>query len=961
MRLSLVLALLMGLFMAATTTVAAPADATLAPVELRCEHEPNPLGIDAAKPRLSWILERMAASGPARGLRQTAYRILVAASEESLNADRGDLWDTGRVESNQTRLIVYSGRPLISQMRCVWKAKVWDQDGHESAWSKPASWSMGLLAADDWKAKWISFQDSSPLHKDRNTLYLPPARQFRKDFVAAKPMKRATLYASALGLVDLYLNGHRASDAMFMPGWSDYRRRAYYRTLDATSLVQSGDNCLGAVVAEGWYSGYVGYGLLCGYGPNKAGRCFYGKTPALLAQLEIEYADGSRETIGTDPTWQVTDKGPVREADLIMGETYDARAEQPDWCKPGFKTGGWEHAIRAEDNGSTRAVFSDNQGDREVELGFQKPARMQAYSAPPVRAVEEIKAVGLTEPKPGEYVFDLGQEFAGVVRLKVQGPAGTKVQLRFGEMLYPDGRLMTENLRRARATDYYILRGDPAGETWTPRFTYHGFRYVELTGLAARPGLDAVTGIVVHSDTSLTSSFECSDPMVNRLFQNIVWTQRANFVELPTDCPQRDERLGWMGDAQIYVRAACYNADVAAFFTKWMDDVEESQRAEGPYPDYAPYPMSHGAPKKSFGTAWMDAGIICPWTIWKVYGDTEIIVRHYDSMKRFLEFRRASSPDFRGVSLGNTWGDWLNMDEPTPIEYIDLCYFAQTVNLMSEMAQAIGRSQDADEYRRLRASINAAFQTQYVNPEGTLKVDTQTAYALALAFGLIPEPLVRPASVRLAEKIAQKDYRMATGFLGTRPLLPVLSATGHHDLAVRLFQSKRLPSWGYEVENGATTVWERWDSYKKGQQGVAHVGMNSYAHYAFGAVCEWMFQTLAGIDSQGTGFQRLLIQPRPAGNFTWVKARYNSPSGPIATSWRRSASEFMLDVAVPPNTTATVVISTDQPDGVKESGHAANQARGVRFVRVDRAAVVYEIGSGEYHFTSPLSSTQDLK
>ena len=562
---------------------------TLTPVELRCQALTNPLGVEEAHPRLSWIVQ-----SDARAQKQTAYRILVASNDAAINADRGDLWDSGKVASGQTTQLAYAGAPLTSRAQCVWKVKAWDNADHESAWSPVARWEMGLLQPGDWTASWISAIDAAPLHTDRTKLYLPPARQYRDDFAVDKPIARATVYASALGLYELEINGHRVGDSRFTPGWSDYKQRAYYNTYDVTPLLQNGGNAIGATVTDGWYAGYVGYGLLVGYGPGKVGRYFYGKTPALLVQLEITYIDGSRLIVGSNPTWKVTDQGPIREADIIMGESYDARLAQADWSKPGFNAAGWQNAIAAENQGSIKAVSSDVMGDHEVELGFQKPARMQAYPGPPVRAMEEIQAVGMSEYKPGVYIFDLGQNFAGVVRLHAKGPAGTKVQLRYGEMLHPDGRLMTENLRRARATDFYTLRGDQAGETWTPQFTYHGFRYVEVSGLPTRPDLSTITGIVVHSDTPLSSSFECSDPMINQLFKNITWTQRANFVEIPTDCPQRDERLGWMGDAQIYVRTATINADVEAFFMKWMDDVEESQRSFGAYPDYAPYPMAHG-------------------------------------------------------------------------------------------------------------------------------------------------------------------------------------------------------------------------------------------------------------------------------------------------------------------------------------------------------------------------------
>jgi alpha-L-rhamnosidase len=941
----------------------APA-AGLSVTNLRCEYLPHPRGLDEPAPRLTWEV-----ASDQRGQRQTAYRLLVASTAGKLAEGEGDLWDTGRVESDRTVNVVYAGRPLTSRQLCHWKVQAWDKDGRESAWSEPALWSMGLLQPADWQAQWISFRDAAPLHKDRKALFLPPARHYRKEFSAAKAVRRATLYASALGLVELHLNGRRVGDAWFEPGWSDYPKRAYYRTHDVTGLVKTGTSCVGAIVPDGWYAGYVGYGLLVGYGPNKAGRCFYGKTPALLAQLEIEYADGTRTVISTDPSWQVSGDGPIREADLIMGESFDARHDRPDWCQPGGATDwNWQPAIRAEDNGSTKAVFSDNCGDREVELGFQKPPRLQAYPAPPIRVTEELPARRMTEPKPGTCIFDLGQNIAGVIRLKVKGPAGTRVQIRHGEMLHPDGRLMTENLRRARATDFYTLRGDPAGETWTPRFTYHGFQFVELTGLPEKPPLQAVTGLVLHNDTPLVGRFECSDEVLTRFWKNTQWTQRANFIEVPTDCPQRDERLGWMGDAQVYIRAASYNADVAAFFTKWLDDVEEAQRDFGAYPDYCPYPMGHGTPRKTFGTAWTDAGIICPWTVWQVYGDTGVIERHWAAMTRFMNWRAASTtPEGLGVSIGNPWGDWLNVNETTPIEFIDTCYHALTCRLMAEMAEATERKLEAANYRTRFDAVQAAFNKACVSADGTLKVDTQSAYVLALWVGLLPQNCAAQAAARLAEKIVKNEFRMATGFLGTKPLLPVLTAHGHHDLAVRLFQSRRFPSWGYEVLNGATTVWERWDSFTRehgfeGLSGQQNASMNSFSHYAFGAVTEWMFRDLAGLDTDGPGFQRLIIKPGPpapgsnpdVAPIHWARAEYDSIRGRIVSAWKREGERFELEVTLPANTTATVFVPAKSAEAVTESGQPLAAAEGVKFLRMEGDRAVLAVESGRYRLASGL-------
>jgi len=939
--------------------------ADLKPVALTCEYRVDPLGIDESSPRLTWQLE-----SNRRAQSQLAYQILVASSAERLEEDRGDLWDSGKVVGDANVNVAYAGAQLASRQFCHWKVRVWDRDGSVSPWSNPAFWTMGLLQEADWKAGYISIRDDSPIHNLKEPLFLPPARQYRREFRADKPVKRAMLHATALGICEFHMNGRRVGDEWFMPGWTDYRQRAYYRTYDVTPHLRDGANAIGAWLADGWYAGYVGFGLLTGTGTEATGRCLYGKTPAMMAQLEIEYADGSRDIVATDGSWKVSSDGPIREADFLMGETYDARKQRAGWDEPGFDDRDWQSAIHAADNGPQPTTFyefrtPDEEGKKPViegmpkDIGFHRPAKLEAFPGVPVRAVEEIGAVSVRTLADGNtHIVDLGQNIAGSVRLKVRGPAGTTVRLRFAEMLHADGSLMTENLRKARATDHYILSGDPAGESYTPRFTFHGYQYVELTGFPGVPGKDAITGIVLQSDTPLAASFECPDPVINRLYQNIVWTQRGNFIDLPTDCPQRDERLGWTGDAQVFVRAATYNADVSAFFTKWLRELMESQRPSGAFPGYAPFPYQHGW---EFGTAWCDAGVICPWTIWQAYGDTRIIERCWPHMVKFLEWRQATSKDFLGVNHGNKWGDWLSFGVETPLEYIDTVYFAGSARLMAEMAGAIGKAEESAAYLALFHRIRDAFNAKYVKPDGSLAIDNQTAYALALQMGLFSDALRAKAGAILAEKLRTGESGdqsgMTTGFLGTRPLLPVLSDTGGHDVAVRLFQSRKFPSWGYEVVQGATTIWERWNSFTK-DQGFANPSMNSFSHYAFGAVGEWMFSHLAGIRSDGPGYRRIVIQPMPPGPeagdaehpINWVNAHYDSIQGRIVSRWRNQGGSFELQTTIPPNTTATVMLPANGAQSITESGKPLDQAEGVRWLRQERDRAVLAIGSGSYHF-----------
>ena len=953
------------------------AGGNLAPVALRCEYRLNPLGIDEAQPRLTWRVE-----SDRRGAKQAAYQILVASSRELLNRNSGDLWDSGKVISGDTVNVAYAGQPLVSRQQCFWKICVWDADG-KARWSVPASWTMGLLQPVDWSADYISHRDTTPVWKDPKNLFLPPAYQYRKEFSTVKTVKRATVYATSLGIHELYLNGQRIDDAWFAPGWTDYQQRAYYWTYDVTALVKNGSNAFGAWLGDGWYSGYIGFGLLTGMGTERVGRNTYGKTPALMAQLEIEYTDGSRETIVTDKSWKATGDGPIREGDFLMGEYYDARKETSGWTQPGYDDTKWEQAIPASENGSVPATFyecvnADKPGGpveikgHAVDLAFKRPAKLEAFPGLPVRAIEEIKPVAVTSPTNGVYIFNLGQNFAGVVRLKVKGATGTTIQLRYGEMLHPDGRLMNENYRKARAMDHYVLRGDKNGEEWTARFTFHGFQYVEVSGFPGKPGKDAITGIVLHSDTPMTSNFECSDPMANRLFKNVVWTQRANFLDLPTDCPQRDERFGWTGDAQIYVRTATYNADVTAFYTKWIRELMESQRPSGAFPGYAPYPFQHGW---DFGTAWSDAGVICPWTIWQSYGDTRIIERCWPTMVKFLDWRKTTSKDFLGINHGNEWGDWLSFGGKTPIDYVDTIYFAYSTKLMSEMAEAIGRQAEAAEYRELLGNIKKAFNQKYVKADGALAVDTQTAYALALFVDLIPAELRVKSGKILADKLRAGETAdnsgMTTGFLGTRPLLPVLTSGGQNDLAVKHFQSRKFPSWGYEVDQGATTIWEHWDSYTKdhgfgGVDGKQNASMNSFAHYSFGAVCEWMMGQLAGIESDGAGYDKIIVRPSPPSPgsnqehapINWVKAHYDSIHGRIVSNWRLGENKFELATEIPANTTATIYLPSANlnaisgMDLISESGKSLGSARGVKLLRMEGDRAVLAVQAGKYYFVS---------
>jgi len=901
------------------STLLACAHTTL---DLKVAHQTAPLGVDDAKPRLSWHMK-----GDAKGLAQAAYQILVATSADKLVPGKADLWDSGRVESSQS-VATYSGSPLPSSTYVHWTVRTWGGDT-PSEWSKPQRFLTALIGSQP-NQPFVSYKDTSPFHKERNKLHLPPARYYRSTFTPGKKIVRAIAHASALGIYELHVNGRRVGDAYFAPGWTDYRKRIYYNTYDITPFLGEGKNAIGAIVADGWYAGYLGYGKLVGYGPYQTGRNIYGKTPALMVETHLFYDDGSHEVIGTDGSWK-TSTGPETEADFLMGETYDARKEMRGWATASFDDSKWENAIFAKENGSHIQPFSDAFIKNENrEFGFIRPPVFEAYPAQAVRVTQELAAKTVKQVKPGTWIFDMGQNFAGNVRLKVKAEAGKNFTLRFAEMLHPDGSTMTENLRQARATDTYIAKGDPEGERWTPRFTSHGFRYVEVTGFAEKPPLDTVTGLVLHTDTPLASGFECSDPVVTKIYQNAVWTQRGNWIELPTDCPQRDERLGWTGDAQIYAASAAIHADVAAFFQKWLRELNEAVTKEGYYPSYAPYCFGHG--KAIHGTAWSDAGIIVPHALWKATGDPGYFKDHWKTMTRFMEARKAHNPDLTAKDFGAPWGDWLNLNDPTPHPYVELAYFAKASGMMQEMAMAQNLPEEAGKYTRWLETLRQNFRSQFLQPDGTIQPESQTAYVLALDCGLLTDAGERKvAGDRLASllrsKAGENNTGMTTGFLGTKPLLPVLTATGNHDLALTLMQSRNYPSWGYEVANGATTIWERWNSYTKehgfgGEDGKMNASMNSFSHYAFGAVTEWMFTDLAGIAPAEAGYSKIRLHPHfPVGSkgaepITWIKAHHDSPHGRISIHWKHQADGSLLyEATLPPNTTAELTLPKTSPWG----------------------------------------------
>ena len=876
---------------------------------LRVEYAANPLGIGTTSPRLSWRM-----SSTARNTVQAAYQVQVARTAADLARGERLLWDSRRTASDASVFVAYGGPAMESRTRYVWRVRVWDGAGRASPWTELGSWETGLLQSADWTASWIGAAPSGP------DSVAGPAPLLRRAFRLRGAVTSARVYATSLGLYELYLNGQRVGDQLFTPGWTSYHRRLQYQTYEVTSLLRSGDNALGAVLGDGWYRGQLGF-----FGQ----RNLYGKRLGLLLQLEIRYRDGSVERVVSDSSWK-TSTGPILASDIYGGETYDARRERPGWASASYDDREWAPVVRLEPPATT----------------------IVAPEAPPVRRVQELRPVDIRRAPSGETVFDLGQNFTGWARLRVRGPAGTVVTLRFAEVLDRDGNLYTANLRRASQTDRYTLKGG-GEELYEPHFTFHGFRYVGITGLPTAGDTGTITGIAVSSDLAQTGSFETSDSLLNRLQQNIVWGQRSNFLDVPTDCPQRDERLGWTGDAQVFASTAAFNMDVAGFFAKWLGDVAADQHSSGSVPWVIPNVLG-GDSIEAAGTAgWSDAAVIVPWTMYVAYGDRGLLERQYPSMRAWVEFERRRAGSDLIWQPGWQFGDWLALhsDDPsypgatTNTDYIATAYLAHSANLVARAARALGKAGDAARYDSLFRDVRAAFNREFVSASGRVGENTQTAYALALAFDLLPDSLAPAAAARLAAGVRARDMHLTTGFLGTPQLLPVLSATGHLDVAYGLLMQRTYPSWLYPITRGATTMWERWDGIRP-DSSFQDVGMNSFNHYAFGAVGDWMYRTIGGInlDPGAPGGKRVRIAPRPGAGLTHARATLETSYGTVTSSWRLDGQRFVLTVTVPPNTAAEVKLWDTTVDHVRTTA-------GMRDARQAGEDVIVSVGSGSYEFT----------
>ncbi|MHA4896460.1 family 78 glycoside hydrolase catalytic domain [Pedobacter sp. PWIIR3] len=847
--------------------------------DLKVEHQINPMSIDSPNPRFSWKLK-----ASIKNTTQTSYEIRLGKTAKATGSGS---WSSNK-STDQSVLIAYDGAALSSKTKYYWQVRVKDNHGNTSPWSAVQFFQTGLKPAD-WSAKWIAApgKDESPV-----------SPLFRKSFSLGKAVRSATIFVTAKGLYEANINGKRVGDYYFAPGWTSYRKHLQYQVYDVTSSIKKGDNAIGVTIGNGWYKGRIGFG----YQHN-----FYGDTRALLLQLEVEYTDGTKETINSDDTWK-TSTGPIMASDVYDGETYDARQEKIGWVTSSY-----------QEDASWKAV-------RILEKGTEQLVGM---SGPLVKKHETFKALKIFKTPKGETVVDFGQNMVGWVMLKAKGPAGTEITLSHTEVLDKAGNFYTDNLRTAKAQNHYILKGEQE-QVFEPHFTFQGLRYVRIEGYPGELKLEDLTGVALYSDMQATGQFSTSNALLNQLQHNIQWGQKGNFVDVPTDCPQRDERLGWTGDAQAFAATAAYNMDVSGFFTKWLKDVKADQTPTGAIPFVVPNVLDDG---QSGSAGWADVATVIPWDMYVAYGDKRILDVQYESMQKWVGFMTSRSKD----NLWNTgfhFGDWLfyrpNDDNDgraavTDKYMIAQTFYAHSTQLLINAANVLGKTADVDKYTKLLKDIKAAYVREYMTPNGKLVSNTQTAYVLALQFDMLPEELRQQASDRLVANVRDYGNHLTTGFLGTPYLCHVLSRFGHEDVAYDLLMQESYPSWLYPVKMGATTIWERWDGIKP-DGSFQTPDMNSFNHYAYGAIGDWMYKNVAGINpvSAAPGYKEILIKPIPGGKLTSASGEINTSYGTLKSAWTLTDGTFKLDVTIPANTKATVVLP--------------------------KSGKTEQIGSGNYHF-----------
>jgi len=853
-------------------------------LKMRVEHRRDAFGIGTDQPRLSWLVNT-----DVQEWYQAGYEI------ESYDKDGKLMNRSRRVASDQSVLVEWPFAALQSREQVSLRVRVWGTDGSESNWSEPYYIEAGLLQPDDWSGEFISPDWDEDKSKSN------PAPYLRREFELLQGIQSARLYITALGVYEAQINGKVVGDQVFSPGWTVYDQHLRYQTFDVTELLQEGPNTLGAILGDGWFRGRFGFG--------GGRRNIYGKNLALLAQLEIQHVDGTRERIVSDKNWRAA-TGPILMDSIYDGETYDARLEHPGWSSPGFDDSSW----------------------KDVHLIEWNMKALNAPLGPPVRRTERIKPVSISQSPSSKTLVDFGQNLVGRLSIRVKGAAGHTVMLRHAEVL-ENGELGTRPLRFAEATDRYTLKGEGV-ETWEPRFTFHGFRYAEVNNWPGELSLDDLTAVVIHSDMERTGWFESSDPLLNQLHQNVVWGMRGNFLDVPTDCPQRDERLGWTGDLEVFSPTACFLYDASSFLQSWLVDLTiEQRKAGGIVPQVIPMIIPGQA---MGGAAWADAATVVPWVLYQRFGDVQILADQFESMCAWVDYVASVAGENHLWDTGFQYGDWLDPTAPpdnpgqarTDKAIVASAYFVHSADLVAKTAEVLGDTSAQQKYQQLATEARAAFAREYITPAGRLMSDAETAYALGLVFDLLYTAEQREhAGERLVELVRDSGYHIRTGFVGTPLICDALCDTGHHLAAYRLLMQQECPSWLYPVTMGATTIWERWDSMLP--DGSINAGeMTSFNHYALGAVADWIHRTIGGLAPTEPGYRRLKISPRPGGGLTHARARHLTPYGMAECDWKIKDGNLSLDVVIPPNTSAFVKLPGSD-------------------------AVPVEVGSGTWHWDVP--------
>ncbi len=939
-------------------------EVAITPADLRCEYLRTPLGIDARRPRLSWRFESRPESrfesrpesrfesrfesnvANARGQTQSAYQVLVAGDEATLATDRGDLWDSGKIESAEQLHIAYQGRALASAERCHWKVRAWDGDDRPTPFSQPSWWEMGLLLPTDWHGRWIDDGQPNP-ERDEDFYADDPAPLLRRTFVARGGVRRARLYAAGLGYYELRLNGERVSDHLLDPAWTSYAKRVLYTTHDVTALLSEGPNALAAVLGNGWYNPLP---LRMWGRINLRDHLVLGR-PRLIAQLNIEYEDGTAQSVVTDQGWKMAG-GPIVRNSVYLGEVYDARREQPGWDQPGFDDSGWASTSAGDQGPANR-------------LG---PLRCQTI--PPIRATATLTPVSVTEVQPGVFIFDMGQNFAGWARLRVEGPRGTTVTMRMGELLYPDGTLnvMTAVAGQIKGSNRdgtprggpgapdvayqsnaYTLRGEGL-EVYTPRFTFHGFRYVEVTGFPGTPTRGAIEGLRLNTAVEPVGSFSCSNELLNRIQKMVQWTLLSNLFSVQSDCPGR-EKFQYGGDIVATSEMAIFNYDMASFYAKAVQDHQDAVRGAGWLTETAPYVGVSAASyaEEAGPIGWGLAHPLLVAQLHQYYGDERLVQQHYETARRWVELL---SENAEGHIIDRCISDHESLD-PKPVELTATAHFFQAAQLIERLARILGRTQEAERHAALAQRIREAFIDRFLERgTGRFDIGTQACQATALYMGLVPDAERDAAVDAMVDAVlVDHDGHIAAGIFGTKYLLDSLTEAGRADVAYTIVNQETFPGWGHMLARGATTLWEHWEFSDN---------TFSHNHPMFGSVSEWFFRGLGGIKPHpdAVGFDRFLLEPNVVGDLTWARVRYESVRGSIVSNWRIDGDRLSLEVEVPVNTMAVVRVPTRDPSSVTESGLPASEAPSVTPLPSEsRGAALFEVGSGRYAFSATAPDT----